>query len=148
MNVIQNLSSIALLWLILIISACSKDAYGELPDAVAKFVSEYYPFNEVDSYNASNGHHIVRMHNGATIVFDSSFEWIDFNGNGSLLPETFLFNCLPEALYDYLLETQQTSGVFRAERNKAYVTIYLIDTYVSYDNGTHRVIYPSVRDTF
>lgn len=137
---------IAILVMVVIMGACNNDdAYDELPDSVAKFVSEYYPFTDVSSYNMQGGNYVVNMKNGATLVFDSSLAWIDVNGNGGLLPETFLYNCLPEPLYDYLSEMTLTQGIYRVTRNSESITVYTVDTYFRYDIATEQITYPTAR---
>lgn len=90
--------------------------------------------------------YVVKMHNGATLVFDRNLSWIDFDGNGVTLPENFLYNCLPESLYSYIQETQATSGIYRVTRDSEQITIYLEDTYFVYILATGQITYPSVRD--
>ena len=136
---------IALMALVLMMGACNEDDYNELPDSVARFVSEYYPFTEVSGYTMSEGNYVVDMKNGATLVFDSSLAWIDVNGNGSAIPETFIYNCLPETLYRYIQEMGLVQSVYRVTRNSEYITVYTIDTYFRYDIASLQITYPSAR---
>lgn len=55
---------IALMALVLMMGACNEDDYNELPDSVARFVSEYYPFTEVSGYTMSEGNYVVDMKMG------------------------------------------------------------------------------------
>ena len=135
----------ALMVLVMLMGACNDDAYNELPDPVAKFVSEYYPFTEVSGYTMSEGNYVVSMRNGATLVFDSSLAWIDVNGNGGVVPQTFIYNCLPETLYDYIQEMELTQSVYRVTRTSQEITVYTIDTYFRYDIATRQITYPSAR---
>lgn len=136
---------VALLALLFFMGACNEDAYNELPDSVAKFVSEYYPFTEVSGYTMNGSDYVVNMRNGATLVFDSSLAWIDVNGNGGILPQTFLYNCLPETLYDYIQEMELTQAIYRVTRTSDYITVYTVDTYFRYDLATRQITYPSAR---
>ena len=136
---------IALMALVLMMGACNEDDYNELPDSVARFVSEYYPFTEVSGYTMSEGNYVVDMKNGATLVFDSSLAWIDVNGTGSAIPETFIYNCLPETLYRYIQEMGLVQSVYRVTRNSEYITVYTIDTYFRYDIASQQITYPSAR---
>ena len=137
---------IALMVMVVIMGACNNDdAYDELPDSVAKFVSEYYPFTDVSSYDMKGGNYVVNMKNGATLVFDSSLAWVEVNGNGDLVPETFLYNCLPEALYDYLSEMTLTQGIYKVVRNADNITVYTVDTYIRYDIASGQINYPTAR---
>lgn len=142
----NSIGLISLLGLILLMGACNDDVYDELPESVAKFVSEYYPFSTVSSYSMNGDNYVVKMHNGATLVFDRNLSWIDFDGNGVTLPENFIYNCLPESLYSYIQETQATSGIYRVTRDSEQITIYLEDTYFVYILATGQITYPSVRD--
>lgn len=137
---------LALLLVLVFMGACNHDdAYDELPESVAKFVSEYYPFTDVSSYSMKGGNYVVNMRNGATLVFDSSLAWIDVNGNGGVLPETFLYNCLPEPLYDHISEMTLTQGVYRVERNVDYITVHTVDTYFRYNLASQQITYPTAR---
>ncbi|MDE6460040.1 MAG: hypothetical protein K2K52_04300 [Paramuribaculum sp.] len=78
-----------------------------------------------------------------SVTFNSSNSWIDVNGNGSVLPSILLYDQLPQKLYNYLLETESTEGVYRISRNSRSYHVELKDTYVDYDIKTGKIDYPT-----
>ena len=82
----NTLSSVALALVILLMGACNSDAWDELPSAISSFVSEYFPFGELQSYSENGGVEVVQIKKGATLTFDKNYEWTDVNGNGVVLP--------------------------------------------------------------
>lgn len=137
------LCTIALGVIILLIGACGENAWDDLSTPIQNFIMQYYPEGEVSSQSTADGKTTVQMKNGATLVFDSDGEWIEVNGNGIPLPQVFLFDQLPDQLYKYLTETEQTQRVFRVSRNWKEINVELHDTSVRYDIATGTVTYPS-----
>lgn len=136
--------SLALGFVILLMGACNSDTWDELPSAIAKFVSEYFPFGELESYTESDGAEVVRIKKGATLTFDRNYEWTDINGNGSVLPQQFLYDQLPDSLYAFLEERQEQNSVYRVTRTPEYIKVDLLDTVVTYNQNSGEISYPEV----
>ena len=77
----NTLNFFALMAIIIMMAACNNDAWDELPRPIASFISEYFPFGEVESYRTGDNGSVVQIKNGATLMFDTSYEWTDINGN-------------------------------------------------------------------
>lgn len=139
----NTLSSIALAVIIIMMGACNNDTWDELPESISRFVSEYFPFGELESYSDNGkGVEIVRIKKGATLTFNSDYEWTDVNGNGVVLPVQFLFDQLPSALYSYLEAREMQHSVYRVVRSPDYITVDLLDTTVTYNQNTGEITYP------
>jgi hypothetical protein len=136
-----------ILYLLMIVAAsvaasCDSEVWDDLPTPVAKFFTDYFPGQEVSAYSTSDSGSVAQVKNGVTVTFDSGNAWIDVNGNGSTLPDIFLYDQLPEALYRYLQEMEVTAGVYQVSRGDGKYTVELLDTYLYYDIATGAVTYP------
>lgn len=140
----NSLTAILLLAIIIFMGACGEgNAYDELPKPIAEFVSQYFPFGEVEEYNvAKDGSSTVYIRNGSTLSFDAECDWTDINGNGSVLPADFLYDQLPPALYNYIESLEFTNNVYRVSRSADVVKVEFKDTYVQYDDATKTITYP------
>lgn len=140
----NSLTGLFLLVLIIFMGACGEGStYDELPGPIAKFVTQYFPFGEVIGYDvAKNGSSTVMIRKGATLTFDSEYDWTEINGNGSTLPPTFLYDQLAPTLYDYIESIEMTNDVYRVTRTDKGVKVELHDTWVEYDDATGSIIYP------
>ena len=118
-------------------TSCSdSEHFDELPGAIQKFVALYYPEIAVSSYSFNNGIYSIVLRNSATMTFNSSYQWITVNGRGSTLPEIFIYDRLPETLYEYLQTTSNINEVYSATHNSATYTLDLLDYTVVYDIKT------------
>ncbi len=81
--------------LIVVMGACGNNAWEELPSSIVAFVTQYFPYGEIQSYTESSEGSVVKVKNGATLAFDKNYAWTDVNGNGVPLPGDFLFDQLP-----------------------------------------------------
>lgn len=114
--------------------ACDNNAWDELPEPIASFVSEYYPDSKVSAYGeTTDGGHYVQIHNGAYLVFDSKYRWTSINGEGEVLPQVFLFDELPPSLYEYLQETENLDRVYMASRDNYKYELQLESSSLTYD---------------
>ncbi|MDE5839140.1 MAG: hypothetical protein K2H39_08795 [Paramuribaculum sp.] len=128
---------------VLAIAACENEVWDDLPSPVANFFTTYFPGQEVDSYTTTDNGSTATVKGGVSVTFNSSNSWIDVNGNGSVLPSILLYDQLPQKLYNYLLETESTEGVYRISRNSRSYHVELKDTYVDYDIETGKIDYPT-----
>lgn len=135
-------SSVALLIVLAFMGACNSDAWDELPSPIANFISQYFPFGELESYSESDGYEIAKIKKGATLTFDSDYEWTDVNGNGAVLPQQFLYDKLPENLYRYLESVELQYSVYRVVRTPELITVDLLDTVITYNQKTGVITYP------
>lgn len=142
----NTLTSIALGIIIILMGACNNDAWDELPTQLVRFISEYFPAGELESYT-DNGHgvEVVQIKHGATLTFDSDFEWTDVNGNGVVLPQQFLYDCLPQTLYRYIESIEMQYSVYRVTRTPDLITVDFLDTLLTYDQNTGEITYPAGR---
>lgn len=139
----NRLAIVGIFVAILSVGACSDSVWNELPRPIAQFVAKYFPFGDVVTYSTSkDGNTTVEIKNGATVVFNKEYVWVDVNGNGSVLPQMFLFDQLPEPLYNYLQEMESVADVYRVTKNDDMEKVLLTDTYVEYNIKSGRITYP------
>ena len=132
---IKNLLLIILTCLTL--GACGNDAlWDEMPAPISKFVSTYYPMSGVSSYSESNGIYSVTVTNGATITFDSDYQWLTINGNGQTLPEIFVENEFEPKLIQYLTALQLTDSVYAAQNDPREVIVSVTNYKIRYEKST------------
>lgn len=136
------MKSLALAVLIIIMGACGDDAWDEMPTSISNFVSQYFPFGEIQSYTETADGSVVHIKNGATLTFDRNYSWVEVNGNGATLPVEFLYDCLPESLYDYVESIDSLNDVYRVSRQSRIITIELSDAKITYDEVTGTITYP------
>lgn len=130
----------------LFMQACTSSGdWDDLPDPIAKFVAHYFPEEGVSQYGENDGRYYVRLHDSASLSFDSSYAWISINGEGSTLPQVLLFDQLPPGLYEAIQEDSDLAHVYAVSRNSSTYNVTLTDSYLSYDIATKEVTvqYPS-----
>lgn len=125
---------IGFLVIYLFVGGCSHISnMDDVPDPISEFVTEYYPGMAYESFDNSEEGYRVKLLNGPAISFDNNFRWTNINGYGMRMPNLFLFNCMPPALYQYLEETANLGDVFGAERTAKYYRVTLLDSTVTYN---------------
>ncbi len=133
------ISSIVLLFSLTIgLVACGddNDYTGNVPTQIQEFVSEYFPDQAISDYSDNGSVYRVKLHNSAAISFDDNYKWLSVNGYGNTLPQMFLFDQLPPALFSYIQEMQAVEGVYSVTRDSASYTVSLINSTVTYDIKT------------
>lgn len=125
------------------VASCENDVWNELPSPVANFFTTYFPGQEVSSYSTSENGSVASVSGGVTVTFNKDNSWTDVNGNGATLPSIFLYDQLPPKLYNYLQETEATSGVYKVTRDCEKYHIELKDTYINYTISTAEIFYPT-----
>lgn len=144
MKKLSTILPIVILGFIMVFGACSSDVSEELPSAVSKFVTEYFPGLGVKSYSElKDGGCVVQLSGGPTIRFNSDDQWIDIDGNGQTLPTVLMYDQLPPKLYEDLQATEQQGGVYMVKRDKYYYTLTMLDTVLTYDIATGSTTYPA-----
>lgn len=126
---------------LLLTTGCSDDSneWGGLPDKVQHFLSQYFPEQEVSDSSQSNGSFRVKLKNSVAIVFNRNYTWTSVNGYGSTLPEIFLFDEFPPALYEYLTVTDNLKSVYSVTRDNTHYTVSLLNSTISYDKDTGEI---------
>lgn len=143
---IRNYASLILLWLIAALTPSCSTADGDwddMPQAVAGFVSQYFPSQGIDSFTPlADGGCRIEVSGGVVLTFDADSEWSEIDGRGSTLPGVLIYDQLPERLYGYLLETELTDEVYALSRDYRVYTVTVHDTVLTYDIHTGTVRYP------
>ncbi len=136
------LPSFALFVMMLILSGCGDNVWDELPSPIASFVSEYFPFGEVDSFEESDRGFVVKIKKGVSLSFDRDCVWTDVDGRGSILPQNFLYDKLPPVLYDYIESIEHVNDVYRVRRVPNEIIVEFHDSKIVYDAATTTITYP------
>lgn len=137
---------IQLLALTIALTACSSSSeWEDLPEPIAVFVSQYFPGDGVAHYGESEGVYHVELKGSAMLSFDTRYAWITVNGQGEILPQVFLFDQLPPALYEYIQEFDSLGAVYSVSRNTRTYEVTLTDSYLSYNIKSREITrqYPS-----
>lgn len=124
------------LGLVLSATACEKSEWNNVPEPISRFLTEYFPLQNISQYTITETGYHVKLHNSVALTFDSDCSWTSINGYGNTLPEMFLFDQLPPALYAYLQELSLTGQVYSVTRNKIDYTVALLDYSVTYSIET------------
>lgn len=135
---------------LILAGACSNSLWDELPSPIARFIAEYFPGSGVKSYDIGNDStYHVRIDNSVSLVFNQALDWTVVDGNGGTLPEVFVQDQLPPALFRYIQEGEDAGNVFRVSRDTTYYKVTLHDTVLTYEIETGRITYPdgTTRDT-
>ncbi|MCM1317044.1 MAG: hypothetical protein NC241_02555 [Bacteroides sp.] len=114
----------------------NNDVYDEMPQKIQMFVSQYWPNSEMASFTVTATGSVARIEHGPTLTFDSEGEWTAVDGNGATLPPTFLFDRLPQPLYEHLEATENTAAVYAATRRPPIYTVRLSTRTLTYDSST------------
>lgn len=126
--------------LALILFSCShSDLYDGMPRQIQSFISQYFPNSQLSNFTDTDTSYNVIIKDGPSISFDTNYNWIFINGNGSQLPQVLMFNDLPPKLYSYLEETEDTKNVYEASRNSKEYTLTLLDYTLHYDIATGEI---------
>ena len=110
-----------------------------LPVQIQRFLSKYYPEISVSDYSFSHGIYAVTLRNSAYLTFNASMEWTLVDGRGNTLPQMFLFDEMPEPVYQFLESTESLDRVYSAGRTATGTTLHLLDQDVAYDTASGTV---------
>lgn len=120
--------------------SCSHNSdWDELPSPIAEFLSRYFPGQGVEDYGETNEVYHVRLRNSAALSFNRNYSWITVNGYGGTLPEMFLFDQLPPALYEYIQGISRLKSVYSVHRDKTSYSVNMLDYVVVYNIRTGRI---------
>lgn len=117
---------------LMLLIACSSSLWDDLPEPIATFISTYYPLSGISEYNEHNGNYYVTIKNGATLTFDSNYNWLEVNGNGVVLPELFIQDALEPKLIQYLMELELTNEVYAAKNDPREIILDMLDYKIRY----------------
>lgn len=113
---------------------CSKnDLYDDMPQSINNFISQYYPNSSLASFSVTDNGYVAVIKDGPGITFGKDCKWTSIDGYGSTVPQVFLFNELPPALFAYLQETENLDSVFIISRDTKEYRLKLLDTSLTYD---------------
>lgn len=115
---------------------CSSTEWDDVPQPITSFLNEYFPEQAVSDYRYDGSTYHVKLRNSAALTFDENYSWTSVNGYGNILPEIFLFDQLPPALYSYLQELSLTNQVYSVTRDNIDYRVLLLDSSVTYDIDT------------
>lgn len=121
-------------------SCSSNEDYDNVPEPIISFITQYWPNPVIDSYShPSSNVYDVNIKDGPSLEFGGDYSWTEIDGNGMPLPETLLFNELPETLYDYLEGGEYLNQVMEMERNNRYYYLDLLNFNLTYDISTQTI---------
>ena len=93
----------------------------------------------ISKYDETNDKYYVTIKNGASLIFDSNYEWTSINGNGTTLPEIFVTDKLPEKLVRYLTELELTKEVYAAENEPRIIILSMLNYKIKYIKETGEI---------
>lgn len=120
---------------ILLLIACSDTLWDELPSPISTFITTYYPNSGISNYKEENNTYYVKIKNGASLVFDSNYDWTQINGNGVPIPKIFIFNEMPK-IYQYLEARELTSDLMEAKNEPRNIILTFTDFRLEYIKET------------
>lgn len=124
---------------VMLMAACQETVWNDIPTRITEFISEYFNQGKVESYVESDNGYVVTIKGGAQLSFDEDMAWTDVNGRGEILPQQFLFDCLPSPLYDHLEAIEATQGVYRVRRTFQEYSVVLLDNTITYNPRQGRI---------
>ena len=129
----------------LVIAGCtSNDLLDQLPEKISDFVQEYFPGQDVSTAEfGDDGTYMVRLRNSVMLTFDKQNNWQSVNGYGSTLPQMFLFDQLPPALYQYLQEMESVNGVYGVVRDSRLYRVELKNQSLLYNISDGSITIPA-----
>lgn len=142
MTRIEKLSLVSLLIGILMFGACSNNLWDEVPTPITSFIEQYFPGSGVKEFTQTDTSYKIKINNGATLTFDSEYDWTSIDGNGVRLPEVLAYNQLPPELYNYIQGIEQQNVIYSMSRDKIYYKLTMEDTVITYEIATGKISYP------
>lgn len=127
---------LSLIGLLLVMACSNSDLWDEMPEPIARFISTYYPMSGISEYNEHDGVYYVTVKNGASMEFDSSYNWISINGNGDVLPAIFIQDAMEPKLLQYLMELELTNQVYAAKNDPREVILDMLNYKIRYIKET------------
>lgn len=115
--------------------ACSDTLWDELPSPISTFITTYYPNSGISDYQEKDGNYYVKIKNGASMTFDSEYDWTEINGNGVPIPPIFIFNEMPK-IYQYLGARELTSDLMEAKNEPRAIILTFTDFRLEYIKET------------
>ena len=133
---------LSILFIVSVLCSCTdNEAYDDVPEPIITFITQYWPNPVIESYSQPSANkYRVDIKNGPSLEFDGEYSWTEVNGLGMPLPQIFLYDQLPQKLYDYLQTGEYLNQVFEVERNSTTYSLDLqtIDLYYDISSGTIR----------
>lgn len=123
---------------VLMFFACSDSLWNELPSPISTFITTYYPNSSISSYDEKTDEYYVTIKNGASLVFNSNYDWIEINGNGVPIPQIFIFNEMPK-IFQYLEARELTSDLMEAVNEPRTIILTFTDFRLEYIKETGEI---------
>ena len=120
-------------------SCNDSDDYSGIPSEITEFLVHYYPNTAVESFSHSGTVYHVILKNGPGFTFNYDCEWTDMEGYGMPFPQVIMFDELPDALYRYLEETENTGSVFAVSRDASHYTVDLLNSTLTYSTDSGKI---------
>ncbi|MBP3889966.1 MAG: hypothetical protein J6D01_02020 [Muribaculaceae bacterium] len=129
-----------------LVSCNDTEAWDDMPDRVATFVSTYFPAQEVDSYGNHGNIQTVYLHNGPTLYFNEQSQWIKLDGNGVPLPSILATDLLPSPFLNYLQGLGALDDIIIMQYNYPVYTVTLSDSTIAFDEQSGEIKYVTANE--
>lgn len=129
-----------------LVSCGDTEAWDDMPDRVATFVSTYFPAQEVDSYGNHGNIQTVYLHNGPTLYFNEQSQWIKLDGNGMPLPSILATDLLPSPFLNYLQGLGALNDIIIMQYNYPVYTVTLSDSTIAFDEQSGEIKYVTTNE--
>lgn len=129
-----------------LLASCSDSESDEaeaLPGEIKSFIARYFPNSAISSCSISPTTYHVSISEGPGLTFGHNCQWEAVNGYGVALPQVFLFDQMPPALYQYLEAMSQLGDVMSVVRDSSVISIELSDGRILYDIDKDTISEPS-----
>jgi hypothetical protein len=117
------------------VGGCGTAMWDEVPGRIQEFIAQYWPGSTVSAYDVVDGEYHVTIKDGASLVFDSKYNWLLINGNGVAIPSILIYDEMPH-IYTYLLARELTHDLMIAENLPRVIILTFTDIIIEYTKST------------
>jgi hypothetical protein len=118
-----------------VVGGCGTAMWDEVPGRIQEFIAQYWPGSTVSAYDVVDGEYHVTIKDGASLVFDSEYNWLLINGNGVAIPSILIYDEMPH-IYTYLLARELTHDLMIAENLPRVIILTFTDIIIEYTKST------------
>jgi hypothetical protein len=118
-----------------VVGGCGTAMWDEVPGRIQEFIAQYWPGSTVSAFDVIDGEHHVTIKDGASLVFDSEYNWLLINGNGVAIPSILIYDEMPH-IYTYLLARELTHDLMIAENLPRVIILTFTDIIIEYTKST------------
>lgn len=123
-----------------LLAGCSDTDFHSTPSVISRFITQYWPGALIESCVQNSDHNwLVTVNDGPSLTFNSSYSWIEIDGNGMPLPGILLYDQLPPALYNFIESESLAQQVFSIKRDAKSYTVSLLDSSLLYNISTQKI---------